>query len=333
MTVDRTDLHIVSHHPFELLGGVTASIRVVLGLPDVRSTWHTTTSAEMPACDTGTWIFNGGFALDVGWGLDLLEARTREGHLSYVYWHEAGVGLSRLLGRPIIGEPAVHRRQERAHRVLRAALQPQVVHLAASGVTKVALTAALGVDPRDTHIIYEAIQVGDGRRRVRPDSELRLCSAGLGDPRKNASAFVNLARHHQTVLGVPAIWRWYGVDELDGADGVIECAGIVDPLQPALSVSEDVYLSLSFDDPLSVAALEALGAGIPVVCLSGTGLAEVLPPDWSTSDVCGALDIVISWLESGWPTDQDCLGIAQRFTAERLLRRIEMVGEVVTNRR
>ena len=316
-------LNVLSHHPNGIVGGVTASLSLLSEEDGVDCTWHHTATGSPPPLSAGAWIFNGAFSLDVGWGLDLLESRNANDLVSFVYWHECGVGLWRLLGRPILGEPHNARRMARAERLLAAVRDPRVSHLAASGSTQVALTAGIGIDPQDVTIVYEAVRLGGGRERRRPDDRLHVCCAGTDDPRKNTEAFVELATRYPTVAGRSTIWTWYGDNPQVGAASAVESPGIVHPLQPALKAAEDVYLCLSFDEPLSIAALEALAAGIPVVCLAGTGLAEVLPYDWVACDGEEAVRIVEGWLDGQWPSEAYCRTVGSRFSASSLGRRIE----------
>ncbi|GMU78666.1 MAG: hypothetical protein AMXMBFR46_14610 [Acidimicrobiia bacterium] len=319
-------LVVVSHHPEERDGGVVASLRSVAREFGIPWEWTSADAPSVAATNADLVLFNGAFSLQTDAARDLLRERVAHGSRSAVYWHETGWALRRFQGLDVWDEATARRRARRWVDLARLLPDPLVCHLAASATTKVAVVAVTGVDPRHVALVYEAA-AGDAPRRERPHptEELRVCAAGGNNPRKNADGFARLAEAGD-VDGMPTTWTWYGDNETALASPVVRSPGECRPLVDALA-THDVYLGLSLDEPFSVAALEALSVGLPVLCLEGTGMSEVVPPGWVLHCEREVPAALTSMLHAAWPEPEVSRRIADRFTPAAFVVRVARAVE------
>lgn len=314
-------LVVVSHHPIYIVGGVVASLRAVATDLGIDWRWIPAQSPSPVAADAEVVLFNGGFSLDSDGACDLLADRLRRGARCVVYWHEMGFALRRLQGLAAPGDVVDRRRARRWTNLGPLLSHPSICHLAASTATKVAVAAVSGADPRRIAVVYEGVsRNAPSRTRPHPTGELRICSAGVNDPRKNGQGFADLAR----ILEVGSMrtrWTWYGDNDAVLSSPDVHTPGVRMPLVDALA-AHDVYVALSVDEPFSVSALEALRVGLPVVCLEATGLAEMLPSEWVVHCEREVPAVLASLLLQGWPGTETVQTIADRFTPALLAARI-----------
>lgn len=132
------------------------------------------------------------------------------------------------------------------------------------------------------------------------DPRVRLLVAGRGSTRRNASPCV-------TFLGPVADMK-------------------------ALYASGDLLVAPSIYEPFSLAGLEALGAGLPVIAGEAVGLTEIMTPGvhgevvGDPSDIDSLAGALRKWIDlMGDPNEADrirgvCLSLASEFTLERNLR-------------
>lgn len=108
----------------------------------------------------------------------------------------------------------------------------------------------------------------------------------------------------------------------------------------------DIFLLPSIFDPFSLAAIEALGAGLPVITTAATGISEVMTPGVhgeviaEPSDVESITEALRRWVgvtdrpEEAREAAVNCLSLAGGFTLERNLREtLAVIHEVVNEKK
>ena len=108
----------------------------------------------------------------------------------------------------------------------------------------------------------------------------------------------------------------------------------------------DIFLLPSIFDPFSLAAIEALGAGLPVITTAATGISEVITPGVhgeviaEPSDVESLTEALRRWVgvtdrpEEAREAAGNCLSLAEGFTLERNLREtLAVIHEVVNEKK
>jgi glycosyltransferase involved in cell wall biosynthesis len=313
---------VVTHRSLDAEGGVTASLRTLALELGIEWRWTTTTSPDRDVFTVPLVLFNGAFSLVTRDARDVLTRRKAQGLPSAVYWHEASLGQRRLQGFDVHPD-RIGRKRRKAWPHLAALLADDAVcHLAASVAVKQAVVSSIGVDPRRVFVVYNAIAPSPHHRvRTHPVDELRVCAAGGNDPKKNAAAFVRLARDWEHPR-IPSTWTWYGDNETVRASADVITPGFQTPLTQALA-EHDVYVSLSLEEAFGIAPLEALSVGIPVIAIESHGLAEHLPQRWVAHCEREIPEILTGLLEREWPDAATSRAIAARFTSEALVARIE----------
>lgn len=323
-------INVVCHHPVDALGGVTASLQTWLTQSGTAFRWLDCSGPlDGPLPTNGTWIFNGGFSLAASRGLNALEELCGRGLSPFIYWHETVYGLRRLQGLPLPDEATKHVPDVARRRLSAAVTHPSVRHLAASSVTKVAVSTAFGVHPNSVGVVYECIKPPPSLHVVDSGGTLvRICSAGVDDPRKNAQLFAELAA--SGVEGSRTQWTWFGPNSYVEQLPAVKSPGTVVPLQKYLA-TQDLFLSLSYDEPMSVAALEALSVGIPVLCLESTGLAEIVPKSWIIRSHEDIVRTIQEWSGSAWPEPSFCAEIARPFLPTAFGERLSGLIQTLSN--
>lgn len=275
-------LIISSRHRHELTGVVASMRRLVEANPSWFDWQAPDGMRSHPLCDEQTVLVNGAFTFDDVRALEWVEERLRSSTLPvHVYWHETAVALRRLAGT---GDCYVSDRERRRHRWSRirdVVTHANVTNVGASHAVRCALLDTFGLPPDRTRVIYECAPTPYPYPRFIAPDVLRISSAGSTDPRKRQSLFDRLAVENRVLAGRTTVWSWYG-ESFAGRGAVYR--GFATDLADRLR-REDIYVSLAVDEPFSVAGVEALAAGLPVLCLAGTGLAEVVPTTWVIHDL------------------------------------------------
>lgn len=108
----------------------------------------------------------------------------------------------------------------------------------------------------------------------------------------------------------------------------------------------DLFITPTIFEPFSLAALEALSAGVPVITSAAAGISEVMTPGMhgevieKPSDVAAFAGALRKWLGKLDDPDQarqihsDCSALASEFTLERNLKEtLTLIDEVIAEKR
>lgn len=216
----------------------------------------------------------------------------RAGDGVHAVWLEERMRGASWVRRATVRGNLWHQRVLAMERALYASPLLQAV-ICNSEMVKSEIVERFPISPDKLHVIYNAVDseafgphLREGRKallealRIDPQALVYLF-VGSGFERKNlASVIVALARQpqgtHLLVVGrdkdiddYRALARRHGV-----ADRVIFAGPQTDP-KPYFGAA-DVFVLPSIYDPLPNAALEAMACGLPVICSTKTGVAELL---------------------------------------------------------
>lgn len=310
------DVVVLTHRRLDVdRGGVTATLRRVAEARGFDWRW-TLTDAPDPSADAAPLLLcNGGYSLNSGPAVALLARRAAAGRPTIVYWHETSLRMRRLAGMDDGPRREVRGRRRRWRRLQEILVHDRVWHLTVGRGAKSALIALIGEDSRRVFVVRNVVlPTSLVKRRAAPTDELRVCSAGVNLPAKNAAAFADLAAR-DLGLPLPTRWTWFGDNDVAAASPAVISPGHCVPLNASL-VDQDVFLSLSIDEAFNLSALEALQIGMPVVALDAQGIAEVLPDDWVVHCETEVVPVLRRWLQEGWPETGSSRAIASEFTVD-----------------
>lgn len=258
---------------------------------------------------TITVLFNGAMSFDKETSTELLERLVdRGGFRVAVLWHETGVGLRILAGVPQrharASAEVLKRRQERFRRLYPLLSRGNVRHLAVSGAVRQAVSSYVDVDPHKIPVVWECLApVSFQNPALAPRPVRRFAGAGVADARKRLDVFSRLAKETGS-RGTR--WVWFGATQHAGDLSPATAGGYVEDLTASLR-QFDAYVCPSVDEPMSVAALQALACGLPVVCMQGTGMAELIPPQFVASSYRALRDIVLALVDDDLCPDRPYL--------------------------